>query len=192
MKKSIAILLIGMISLGSSLTAQDTNLSKSELRKQKRAERKEAKAKELEMKRAELVKLVQDTVFVLEANVYMNNRTSNSISPLLNFVGVNGQQMIIQFASENFIGINGVGGATNNGVLESYSYASDNPKKPITVQGRYKHISGGAVLPFEIVIRDDGGAQFTITNPMGRRDVFMGTVYAPENSNVVEGIPIFR
>jgi len=112
-----------------SYTQEDTNMTKD----QRKAE-KEQKKKEKEEKNAAdwlaYQKLAQDKEFVIRFDKVANR----VVSQRLNFLYADGENIILQFETNDYLSENGLGGRTINGTISNYKYKPPkNDKKPIYI-----------------------------------------------------------
>ncbi|MBG0782472.1 MAG: DUF4251 domain-containing protein [Bacteroidales bacterium] len=185
MKRIVMTLWISMFLFSGLLHAQDTlnEMTGRDYRRYKKKERKEANAYELTENRKKILRLVEDTTFVLEADKFIGLRgQAEPISPLTNYFAVDGENVVIQFSFDYLAGKNDLGGLTNTGTIVSYLIQSNNPRKPILVLGRLKPIPGGAFIPFELAIQDNGSARFSLMNKSGRQLTLTGRVISPDET----------
>ena len=123
MRKLITSLLGLLVVL--SVTAQTT----SDKHKLTHAEKKEIRAEERVANKAQILQAVKDQRFVIEAYT-LEDRYGRfvQVSPVTNFILVEGTAVVIQFALPNRIGgPNGLGGITEEGRVRSITFSKKKP-----------------------------------------------------------------
>ena len=111
----VAVLLIGSTALGQEEKVVE-KVSKKEARKEKRAQEQRA----FEINKAYGINLIEDRDFVLQANrISGRNNMPIVVDRGVNFVKINGDQMVIQFGLNSRLGNNGLGGTTFQGRIMS-------------------------------------------------------------------------
>jgi hypothetical protein len=100
------ILLLCFALIGPALFAQ----SKQQLRDERRAERQAKRAAELAQSRAQMIQLIKDTAFVLEADVFIGPFGQEApISSFQNFMAIVGKQVLINMSFDHNPGWNNWG-----------------------------------------------------------------------------------
>jgi hypothetical protein len=115
------------------------------------------------------------------------------ISQQRNFFAVDGAKAVIQFSFDHIVGSSDFGGLPNHGTLIKYIVQSDNPKRPITIVGRFRLDSDVSIIPFELSIQDDGSTRLSITNRRERRQITLtGRLVSPDDTSVYKGTRLFK
>jgi len=180
MKKIITILLV--LAFGLSLTAQEEQKSKKEIR---------AERKQQELLQRDALRTIQDgwaknKTFVLEATqVFGKKGQMFQLTPSTNFVYVNGDQAILQLSFNGLSGWNGVGGITIKGKITKYKCDSENKNKPIYIQMSIQGSEG--FQDVTLWISNSGSGEAQITDIKGNRIRFTGDVVSLEESKVFIG-----
>ncbi|MBU1368879.1 MAG: DUF4251 domain-containing protein [Bacteroidetes bacterium] len=196
--KSILLSLIFaiVVALPLSVFSQETSetLSRRELRKLEKKEKRLQEANKSAEARSKLLSMINDSSFILEATLVSNSIVGQStpVSSRTNYVAVAGEEVVIQFAFEGSLGVNGLGGITNTGTLVSYSVDAENPRKPIFINGKIRPNPGTVLIPFNISVQDNGAAQFSFSNPRGDRFTLSGFLKSLQETKVFQGTPVFR
>ena len=137
--------------------------------------------------------MVKDTAFVLEVNTFIGLRGhTEPVSHLTNYFALDGADAVIQFSFDHIVGLNELGGFPNYGTLIKYTVESDNPKRPITVLGRFRSNSGVSNIPFELAIQDNGSARLSLTNRRQRQITLSGRLVSTDETSVYKGTRLFR
>ncbi len=173
---------------------QNDTLSKKEIRQIEKQKQKDAESKERAESRSELLKILNDSSFVLEATLVGigNLGRETPVSSRTNFFAINGDDIVLQVAFEGSLGINGLGGVTNTGTLVSYSVDAEKSNKPIFINGKIRPNPGTILISFDISVQDNGAAQFYISTANGDRIMLSGFIKSMADSRVFEGTPYFR
>lgn len=169
-------------------------LSKKEIKQLEKQKQKDTESKERAASRGELLKILNDSSFVLEATLVGvgNLGRETPVSSRTNFFAINGDDIVLQMAFEGSLGLNGLGGVTNTGTLVSYSVDAEKSNKPIFINGKIRPNPGTILIPFDISIQDNGAAQFYISTANGDRIMLSGFIKSLAESKVFEGTPYFR
>lgn len=115
MKKLVVMLCLGLMVF--SINAQE----KTKKQKLTRAEKRELRQQQEEATKQVVASIIEARQFVLEANVIKNKRgDSFPVNSSINFVKVDSAIAIFQFGSAHTIGINGVGGVTVEGRINTF------------------------------------------------------------------------
>lgn len=162
---------------------------KKEQRKTERAEKKRRK-EEVRQERMSLIKeLTEDRSFVLEAHSVSGRRgVSFQVSPVTNFVMIEGNQVVLQTGNNFGFGYNGVGGITLEGTIKDYEVISKR-KNSISVLLHFSEpVFGHSSL--NIDIHENGVASARMIGSQGSRINFQGQFVPLESSRVFEGRPV--
>jgi hypothetical protein len=123
------IIIISVLLLSAGfVSAQQTSatvLSKSELKEKKKAEKEADLQKQFEKN----YQMLSDTSFVLKAEFLSFQTDRNSANGNINFILAEPSGCIIQLASGNRIGSNGLGGITIKGKIVKYKISKNDKQK---------------------------------------------------------------
>jgi len=191
MKTKIISFLITIIIIGSATfpayTQEITN-SKKEQRKALKEQEKKDIAISADNQKNELAKLLECGYFVFKASRLSGPRgDSYSVPPNLNFLAVDDSIVIYQFAFDNVVDWNGVGGATMEGYLDNYKYNDGGKNKPMTVVSRIKPKIGQGSPYFNISVMDNGDARLDLMLNHGVRLKLSGNVTSIPDSGIFVG-----
>jgi hypothetical protein len=186
------ILLMLIISISCSVVypsyAQEATVSKKEQRKQVKEQEKKEKETLAASQKEELAKMLKCGCFVFKASRLSGPAgDSYSVPPNLNFLAVNDSLVVYQFAFDNVIGWNGLGGATMEGYRSNYKFDDGGKNKPMTVESRVKPKYGPGSPYFNISVQDDGGATLDLMLNHGVRLKLTGNVTSIPDSGVYTG-----
>ncbi len=163
--------------------------SKRQLRKAERIERKQQEARQRDKVHEQLLSLIKDQSFVLEAHtVYDKRQNTYPVSPQLNFVALNGNKATIQLGNAGGVGSNGVGGITIDGNVASYKI--QDRKGSISLLAQISSATlGNATLTMNVF--GNGMARARVRGSFGSEVSFAGNLVNPANSLVYKGSPVF-
>lgn len=166
--------------------AQSDKLSKKEQRKLERAEKKRLKNEERQRQQEQLMSLVEEQNFVLEATTIFGRYNDRyEVMPNTNFVKVDGNKVTVQTSNNFHVGYNGLGGITINGTITDYKIM---PSKNNTVSVLIyfnSPVLGHSSL--NLNISADGLARAMVVDNRGGRATFQGQMFDLENSRIFEG-----
>ncbi len=184
------IIIILSIIAGMAFTAMPVQAqSNRQLRKAERAERKQQEARQREKAHQQILSLIKDKNFVLEAHtVYDRRQNTYSVSPQLNFVALNGNKATIQLGNAGGVGSNGVGGITIDGSVASYEVRDRKGSVSLIAQISSAAL-GNATLTMNVF--GDGMARARVRGSFGSEVTFAGNLADPANSLVYKGAPVF-
>ncbi len=171
---------------GSAQESNATNKSLTKkLEKEKKKQEKEAAALAEREKYAEML---QSKRYVFMANTLSGDAgASYSVTPKFNYLSVIEDDIIFQFAFNDIIGWNGIGGITLKGEVEDYRFdPGKNIKKPMRVTARMKANAHWGTPNFTLTVFDEGYARIIMTI-RGETITMAGQVVKPEGSGVYEG-----
>ncbi len=196
MKKLIILtFLLFIIILPTAVQGQSESgeVSKKEARKLKREAQKKQETIELQKSQQLVLEMVRDTNFVVEAhNVMSPNGLSIPVSASTNFFATMGRDIVIQLASNQSMGANGLGGVTHTGILVEYQVKAEGLDKPIEVSGKIRLNPGTGLIPFDLIIQSGNVAQFSVSSLGGDRIMLSGIIQDAAKSKVFMGTPYFR
>jgi hypothetical protein len=189
---SILSLLLSFYPASNNIFAQDTaKLSKKEVRRIERKKRKEEKEKQATAQRKKLSKMLREKEFVFQADKIYFKGNSITVTPDVNFVAVNKDDVIYQSGFQGLIGWNGVGGITGKGKLEQYKFdEGKNRKSPLSVSAQIEPKGPGGKLFFHLTVMDNGSADLDLTLSNGTIRM-TGFINSPEKSKVFVGQSVY-
>lgn len=138
------------------------------------------------------VSAINNHDFVLEAN-YIIPKTGASIyvSSNTNFISVQGNQATIQLALSNqFSGLNGIGGITLNGTISNEKVSIDK-KGNLTYNVNIQGAALSAMVSFSMPAGTNRCTATVIPNFSGNIITFSGFVYPTNMSNIYMANPSF-
>ena len=160
--------------------------------KQTKQEIKEAKRQALIDKKQDMLQLLNNKTWVLEANT-VYDRYGNSVptSPTTNFIATDGENSVIQLAFPWLIGYNGLGGITFDDNVSSYKiYEGKKPTSGINVSLEVNGVNiGNATVNMQV--SPDGYARATVIGNFGLRITYSGYVVPLEDSSIFQGQSLF-
>lgn len=181
--KRILILLAAVLL---ALPATSQELSKQEQKKLNKELKKEQQAKEAAMKAALVKIMVENQKFVLEANRLRDKRGNTvNVPSTLNFVAVDSLTGVLQIGSNAYVGLNGVGGITEQGTVTKYEYKM-NEKNGIYNVSYYLRTPSGT-YDVRLVVYPDTRADATVSSNWPGRLNYSGYLVAPGTSRVYKG-----
>lgn len=214
--KSKLLTMTFLLILSGSLFAQSA--AKTE-RMERREARKQRQALELAQTRAEMIKLVKDTTFVLEANTFIGPFGQESpVSSFQNYFAILGDKMAINIAFNNppsyavsplawyGPGVPGVGPGYNSpgwpgwnwqswdtpntpATVTSYDYDLSQPDGPYVITGSFRTWTGVIPVNFKIYIQQDGTGRVIFYSNDGGQATFTGDVVSPDNASTIYPLP---
>jgi len=195
MKTTIAILSILitiLVSVPQNGSAQESKAeNKSLSRKLEKEQKKKAKEAAALAEKEKYAEMLQGKHYVFTANTLAGDAgASYSVTPKFNFLKVDGEQLIFQFAFDDIVGWNGIGGITLKGETEDYHFdLGKNIKKPMRVTARMKANAHWGTPNFTLTVFDGGYANIIMTIK-GATLNMRGQVVKIEDSGVYEGTEI--
>ena len=171
-------LMMGLFGLMDNSNAQNTKLTRQEL--------KEARKTELTMNFNILDSLLNAKSFVLEAD-YLQGRYGDRIPVMsnLNFIKVNESTGILQTGSSFSQGYNGVGGVTAEGAIDSWKVYKDAKRMNYTVH--FSLITNIGHYDVLLNVSANTRASATITGLWPGRLTWDGHLVTIDNSRVFKG-----
>jgi len=148
-----------------------------------------SKSDSFEVDTVSLEQAFKDSTFVLEANSIRGRYSYNNfVSPTTNFVKVNGENIVIQTASDFGIGYNGLGGITIEGNIRSYELKERNGGYTLVMQ-----INSSIIGFSNVTVRSNasGNASAELRTGYGEYINFSGTLYPTAYSRNYQGNTIF-
>ena len=178
----IAVLLIGSTALSQEEKVVE-KLSKKEARKEKRAQKQEI----FEINKAYGINLIDERNFVLQADrLSGKNNMPIPVDRGVNFVKIEGDQMIIQFGLINQLGLNGLGGTTFQGRIMDLDAGDRGEGKAYSVRTQFYTPILNGVATVNLEIRGDKARASLWSN--GRVINFEGNYGTNEDIKVAQGI----
>lgn len=177
----MVILTIGFFSMSLFINAQET--------KPTRQEKMEARKESLAANFNILDSLLNEKNFVLEAD-YLGNQYGNLIpvSPNVNFIKVNSTDGILQTGSYYSMGLNGVGGVTTEGKIQSWKVYRD--FKKLSYNLRFSISTTLGFYDVSMFVTSDNHAVATITGLLPGRLIYQGHLETVGNSRVFKGTTV--
>lgn len=174
-----------------SLEAQNTHfLSKKEKRHIERLRKEKERSMQRAASRTYMIELLKNKYFTFQAD-YLITSYGNSLilDPSINFLSVDGNQMILQFGLDGRIGLNGVGGITARGTTLNYSFKPG--KNNLTVITDMNLFGPGLPPHINLNVTDDGTGELTIQFGNGNVITMYGQVVSPRKASVFVGQSLF-
>ena len=200
--------------------AMMTGYSQSDLRQQERAERRAARqaqqAAELAQSRAEMIKLVNDTTFVLEANTFIGPFGQEApLSSFQNYFAIDGKYVAINIAFNNAGSFgppgptpipSGWGGPWTAPGFPGWNWQSwdtpDTPARlvqydpdmsqsdgPYIINGSFRTWTGVIPVQFTVYVQQNGLGRIVLTTNSGYQVTFSGNIVSPQNASTIYPIP---
>lgn len=187
MKKLIILILMAVFTFQINTAVAQDNLSKKELRKIEKAEKKQRKKEERKKHKAANLQVIKDQSFVIEANTIQGrNLYTYQVSPNTNFIKVEGEDFVLQTASNFGIGYNGLGGITIVGKIADFQVIEGKEDKAIQIAAQVNSPVLGHSTVF-MTISGSGNGIVRLSDNWGNRITFNGEMYPLENSSVYQG-----
>ena len=176
-----------------SILAQDKSMSKKEQQQFIKQQKKEEKAQRAAEDKQELTLLLEKKFFVFQASRLMGAQgRSYSVSPNTNFLVVVDSTVTFQFAFDQLVGWNGLGGATFEGYIDNYVFTNnESSQKPMMVESKVIPATGSGRPYFTIKVYDNGLADLNLI--MGGPDHIRmsGRIVNPKQSGIYKGQTIW-
>jgi hypothetical protein len=169
--------------------SQESNTKdKSLSRKQEKEQKKKAKEAAALADREKYAKMLQDKHYIFMANTLSGDAgVTFSVTPKFNFLKVDGESIIYQFAFDGIVGWNGIGGITLKGEAEHYKFdPGKNVNKPMSVNARMKANAHWGTPYFTLTVYGEGYADIIINIKSATLNM-RGQVVEIEGSGVYEG-----
>jgi uncharacterized protein DUF4251 len=161
-------------------TEEKKKLTKQEKKELKEAERKAAKE--------EIIKIVQERKWAVEmVKLYAKDGTPFALDSDINFISVNGDEVIVQLSFGQIDGWNGIGGITLTGTISKYEI-NEGKKDKSPVQVRIRAI-GGALGTVNIDLSIPTGTETTayVTDNTGGNPRLNGYFMPLDQSRIYKG-----
>lgn len=184
MKKLIGIItLIMAISAGSGW-AQESNKE----RKEKRRMEKQAI---LEQNLDVFNEWIESKEFIILTNSITGRYGGTyNLQPNVNFIKVEGDEIIIQTSQPHLIGSNGLGGLTTKGIITSMETTTDEQDKPISFMINYSTPALG-IGSITFHVNGTGNASAYLRGNWGLMATFRGEFANPDSTNTYTGTQRF-
>ncbi len=186
------LIVLSVILAGVALQGQNIRGSGAGNQKMTKEERKAARAAEEEMRIKEVAAIMNDTLFVLQADrVFSPGNDAVVVDPGLNFMAVSKDVMVLQTGSGYPKGImdNSLGGVTIPGHLTSYKLIT-NKKGYYQVKANFRG-STAKNYRIDMSISPSGNTVARVTEVSGSWLEFRGRVKAVEDARIFKGIVTF-
>jgi len=192
MKKLIyflGLVFVMTLALPNTGMAQTKQLTKKEQRKLEKQKKKEERQKKSIASRKFYANLIKNKRWVFQATrLFGPSGVYYSVTPDLNFVAVQDNKIILQFAFQGVVGWNGVGGVTAEGFLSDFKFnPGKNKNQAMSVSAHIQPKYGGGSPYFTMDISNDGSADITVTLINGGTLRMGGQIYSPAQSSVYKG-----
>ena len=178
MRSVIVLFLVAFLS-GNTLFAQE---------KLTRKEKKEKERIEREAKKQELLSLINSRQFVLEASRVQDKEGKVlTLTPLINFLIVQGDTETLQFGLEGQLGWNGLGGITLEGKINGFTVKEGKPGKYFNVTIR---VAGAGMYSHQfLTVYPDGRAEMEVSGDRGGRFTFYGKIKPLSDARIYRSTP---
>jgi hypothetical protein len=175
---AVLLLAAGLQLIPAGLHAQDSRITRQEMKKIREA-RLQANFRLLDT-------LLKQRDFVLKAQ-YLQNRYGDriTVTPLLNFIKIQGESGILQTGSTMGLGMNGVGGVTAEGRIGKWQLRPDEKRLIYTLQ--FSLLTNIGHYDVTMTIRPDGNSRATISGIGSDRLTWEGQLEVSGNSRVFKG-----
>lgn len=169
-----------------SVASFSQDLSKKDQKRLYKQFKKEEKAEQL-AQQAELVHLmVLHRQFVLEADQLRDKRGNTGyVSSMINFIAADSTSGVIQIGSNNYVGINGVGGITVEGPITNYEFTYN--KKNGSHRVNYYVRTSSGTYDVTMIISPNGRADATVSSSWPGKLSYVGYLVLPSKSRVYKG-----
>jgi hypothetical protein len=175
---AIFLLAAGLLAIPANALAQDSRITRQEMKKIREA-RMEANFRVLDT-------ILKRKDFVLKAE-YLQNRYGDRImvTPLLNFIKIEGDNGILQTGNNSGLGLNGVGGVTAEGTIGKWQIRPDAKRLLYTLQFSLSTNIGH----YDVVmtVRPDGSSRATISGISSDKLTWEGHLEVSGNTRVFKG-----
>ncbi len=174
------------IFIGIHAFSQDQELSKKEQKKLQKEMKKEQQAEEAAQKAVLVGAMVEYQRFVLEAD-RLRDKQGNmaNVSSMINFLATDSITGVIQIGSNQYAGLNGVGGITVEGPISNYEYTLN--EKSNTYSISYNIRSSLGYYDVRMNVFRDGRADATVSSNWPGRVNYTGYLVPIEESKVYKG-----
>ena len=215
MKSKLLSLTLFLILSGSLLAQSSAKMERMQRREARRARQ----AAELAQSRAEMIKLVQDTSFVLEANTFIGPFGQESpVTSFQNYFAIIGDKVAISIVFDNPPASSlaplawygpvapGVGpGYTSPGypgwnwqswdtpntpaTLTSYNVDMSESDGPFVITGAFRTWTGVIPVNFKVYVQANGMGRIIFYSNDGGQVTFTGDIVSPENAATIYPLP---
>jgi hypothetical protein len=159
--------------------------------KMTRQEKKVAEKKQNEDEWKVLQKIAEDKTYIVQFSRYTNTRNGKiyNLNRRLNFIAVNGNRVIIQIETNQYLSDNGLGGVTIDGTLSDYKYQEPkNNKGAIKISFNVSSETTFRGSNINITVGKDGFATITL----GNSPLIVGDFMLPQESNINLGVTFWN
>ncbi|VAW29561.1 hypothetical protein MNBD_BACTEROID07-1800 [hydrothermal vent metagenome] len=188
----IGIFLIAGLVFAEVANAQNKGLTKKEKHRLEQLRKKKERSMKRTISREYYTKLLKEKYFVFQADFLIGPRgTSFVLSPNINFMSVDGDNVILQFGFEDAIGWNGVGGITVRGTLSDYQVHPGKKKNNLSMSSNIYLIGPGLPPSISLNVSDDGTAQLVV-QPAGEPPfIVYGQIVSHKEAAIYIGQSLF-
>ncbi len=188
----IGIFIFAGLLFGGVTFAQNQNLSKRQKHHLEQLRKKKERTMQREVSREYYTQLLKEKYFVFQGD-YLVGQEGNSfiLSPDINFMSVNGNNIILQFGFNGAIGWNGVGGITVRGTLQGYQLHAGKKKNNLSMSTNVNLIGPGLPPTITMNVSDDGTAELIVQPAGGGPIIVYGQIVSPKKADIFVGQSLF-
>ncbi len=188
----IGIFLIAGLLFGGVAYAQNQTPTKKEKHHLEQLRKKKERSMKREISRKYYTQLLKEKYFVFQADFLTGPQGASFIlSPDINFMSINGNNVVLQFGFNGVIGWNGVGGITVRGTLSDYQVHLGKKKNNLYMTTNVNLIGPGLPPNIYLNVSDDGTAQLTIQPAGGAPIMVYGQIVSPKEADIFIGESLF-
>lgn len=188
MKRLNIVLLAVALMCTASITMAQT--SEKELKKIERAKKKKAREQQYSQNKEEFLELLNNKNFTIKATTLQSrNSFTYNVTPITNFIKVEGDEVTVQTAGGMHPGYNGLGGLTINGRITKYEVAEESDSHSINATIMFNSAVLGHSTMY-LSIQPTGNTTARISDNWGGRITYRGTFEDLNESRVYEGMTI--
>ena len=189
MKQTIRLLLSGLLTLiiVGSHAQVDMNSGHKMTRQEKKLAEKKQKEKEWKL----LQELAEDKSYIVQFSRFTNTRNGKiyNLNRRLNFIAVNGDRVIIQVETNQYLSDNGLGGIPIDGTINNYKFQEPkNNKGAIKINFNVSSETTFRGTNINITVGKDGFATITV----GNSPLIVGDFMNPKDSDINLGVTFWN
>lgn len=167
--------------------SQGQELSKKEQRKLQKELKKEQQAEEAAKKAALVDLMVEYRQFVLEADQLRDKRGNTvNVPSMINFIALDSIHGVIQIGSNQYVGMNGVGGITVEGPISNYKSTRNEKSGVYNISYMLRSTTGS--YDVRLSISPNGRADASVSSNWPGRVNYIGYIVPPATSRVYKGV----
>ncbi|MFH0756950.1 MAG: DUF4251 domain-containing protein [Bacteroidota bacterium] len=188
MKKTICTLLA--VTMAFSIYSQEPELSKKEQKQLQKELKKEQQAEEAAKKAALVALMIEYQQFVLEAD-HLRDKQGNMVTvpSMINFLAIDSISGVIQIGSNQYAGLNGVGGITIEGPISNYEVSLNEKNSTYNISYNIRSTMGHFDITMSVF--SDGRADATVSSNWPGRVSYTGYLVPIADSRVYKGTSSF-